>query len=852
MKEAESTKPGIAGWGRVAFRGHVLGLVGGWTLVIGASLTVDLIGESQGAVSSAKQALFASYQQVLFRHWMERHGGVCGPENIRDATTVCMDSGAREISTTSGRRLRLVNPAEVSRNVFGSLDGENTIHGHVTSLTPLDRRNAPDEWEAAALKFIARGSQEVSGVNRVDGRNYLRLIRPLITGAGCLQCHGAQGYRLGDIRGGVTVVLPLAPFEADARERKIPITLGHGGIWAAGMVGLLCMSVRLRKKIAILEQTRRALWESESRYRTLVEESPLGIYRTTLDGRIMFANQALLNMLGYSSRVEFEGMSLEDVVAPGSARAEFSGGIEPSGGVRGFRTSWRRRDGSFMEIRETATTIAQCNGALACQQGVVEDITDQARAAERLHQSEERFRNLVEGAPAGIFVVEDGRFQYLNPAALAIFGATSPDQLIGRPVLEQIHPGHRGAVAARIQAMVNKGLAAPALEEIYLRMDSTCVPVEVSAVPLSREKLDLAVVFFSDITQRKAAEAERERLSRLIELSHDAIVTGDANRVIRSWNRGAEEMYGWTEADAIGKELPSLVRTSFDPWLQIDTIAQRDDQWEGEIEHEHRDGERILVDSRQVLLRDATGRKVGILEINRDITQRRQAEDRLVEAVRQLEAGLAEKRVLLQEIHHRVKNNLAVTASLLSMKADGSGAEARLALQESQRRVHAIALVHEQLYCHDRLDRINFAEYARKLLEGLYYTFNIDHRRIVLDMDLDPIELSIKSAVPCALILNELLTNALKYAFNDGRSGRILVSFSQPEPGFCELAVEDDGVGLPTGVLGGQYGSLGFRIVGILSKQLNGSIEQRDSQGTCIVLRFPATNTRVAVASCHR
>jgi len=220
--------------------------------------------------------------------------------------------------------------------------------------------------------------------------------------------------------------------------------------------------------------------------------------------------------------------------------------------------------------------------------------------------------------------------------------------------------------------------------------------------------------------------------------------------------------------------------------------------------------------------------------------ERRNAEEALRETVDRLQSALDEKTVLLKEVHHRVKNNLAVVSSLLALKADATGdRKARLALAESQQRVQSIALVHEHLYGTDSLGRINFAEYARELVQGVRSAFAVGDRFIGLDFELEPIELSIELAVPCALILNELLSNAFKYAFADGQTGQIRISFRQPEPGRCELAVEDDGVGLPPGRLGAQNKSLGLRIVRILTNQLNGSIEQKERPGTRIVLRFP-------------
>jgi PAS domain S-box-containing protein len=369
----------------------------------------------------------------------------------------------------------------------------------------------------------------------------------------------------------------------------------------------------------------------------------------------------------------------------------------------------------------------------------------------------------------------------------------------------------------------------------------------VSTTALKLDNLNKVLVCAQDITERKQAEValarqrdELQRQAELINLSHDAIVTADANRVIRGWNRGAEEMYGWTEAEAVGNVMHLFLRTGgCNSIAQNGEVFSREDQWDGELEHIRRDGQPIRVESRQVILRNAAGLDIRILEINRDITHRRRAEDALNRTVRQLESALAEKTVLLQEIHHRVKNNLAVTASLLSMKADGCGPEAKLALDESQQRIHSIALVHEHLYSSERLDRIDIGEYARELAQGVYSASGGENRGIGLDLELDPIELGIERAVPCALILNELLSNAFKYAFPGGRTGRILVSFRRPEPGCCELAVEDDGVGLPAGALGGQNKSLGLRIVAILTSQLDGSLEQKACPGTRIVLRFP-------------
>jgi PAS domain S-box-containing protein len=211
--------------------------------------------------------------------------------------------------------------------------------------------------------------------------------------------------------------------------------------------------------------------------------------------------------------------------------------------------------------------------------------------------------------------------------------------------------------------------------------------------------------------------------------------------------------------------------------------------------------------------------------------------------VRQLEAALAEKTVLLKEVHHRVKNNLAVISSLLSMQAETHGnSDAKAALAQSQRRVRSMALIHEHLYGNDHLDRVNFAEYARQLVSEMYAAFAGESERISLKVAVEPIEVGLDRAVPCALILNELLSNAFKHAFPGERKGEIRISFRESEPGQLELAIQDDGIGSPAGQGEGKTKSLGLSIVRILATQLDGTLEHESCAGTRFVLRFPAAS----------
>lgn len=204
-----------------------------------------------------------------------------------------------------------------------------------------------------------------------------------------------------------------------------------------------------------------------------------------------------------------------------------------------------------------------------------------------------------------------------------------------------------------------------------------------------------------------------------------------------------------------------------------------------------------------------------------------------------LAQSLAEKEVLIQEVHHRVKNNLAVIASLLRMQASRSeDASVATALQESQHRVESMALIHEQLYTNGNLGEVDLAEHASLLAASLFHAYGVDPARISWRVAVDPLPLGVDQAIPAGLILNELISNAIKHAFPDNRSGSVLIEGSRGG-GRIDLAVEDDGIGVPPGVESARAGSLGMQIIQILAKQLKGTFAVNCGTPARFKISFP-------------
>jgi two-component sensor histidine kinase len=231
------------------------------------------------------------------------------------------------------------------------------------------------------------------------------------------------------------------------------------------------------------------------------------------------------------------------------------------------------------------------------------------------------------------------------------------------------------------------------------------------------------------------------------------------------------------------------------------------------------------------LFNDAAGRRL-LGGISVDITEQKAAERALSEA-------LAAKDVLLREVHHRVKNNLQTISSLLNMQAELlPDLTARQALRDAQRRVHSMALIHEQMYGDRHTDEVNFAEYARRLACDLFDSFGAEAGRVRLRLVLEPVSLPMDQMIPCSLILNELITNSLKYAFPGDRVGEICVSLRCEPSEIVTIAVADNGIGLPVGMAGKRLESLGTRIVDLLTGQLGGSLNRHSAHGVSSTVTF--------------
>lgn len=471
----------------------------------------------------------------------------------------------------------------------------------------------------------------------------------------------------------------------------------------------------------------------------------------------------------------------------------------------------------------------------------IEDVT------ERHEQAESRYQRMFETAKDGMMIcdVETETIIDVNPFFLELLGLQR-DRVIGRRLTElsafQTAPDAAAIIAEAAASEIVRR------DELSLQgANGRAVQADLVANRYVLGSRQVVQINLRDVTARNYAVRElRESEARFrlfVENVHDhALFQLDPNGLVSSWNVGAERLLGYTEQEIVGQPFERIFTHSDvaagSPLNEMENArkngASLEERW-----HLRKDGSIFFATGVLTCIRDSSGRIHGFSEIMRDITESHRAEIRLKDQEQKLRASLAEKDVLLKEIHHRVKNNLQIIASLLDLQSEFlDQADSKAVLLEMKTRVRSIAAIHELLYKAADFSRIEFRPFVEKLAQDVIAVHRRHASQVEIEFDAESVLLDMTQAVPCGLIVNELLTNAFKHAFPEGHSGKIRVSFGSDGKNW-RLEVSDDGIGLPANIDLANVNSMGFQLIQLLAQQLGSSLDVIREAGTRFVLRFP-------------
>jgi PAS domain S-box-containing protein len=593
------------------------------------------------------------------------------------------------------------------------------------------------------------------------------------------------------------------------------------------------------------EELRRAQAELEAareRYFSFYDLAPVGYATVSEKGMILEANLTTATLLGVAkSEVLKKPLSHSILKEDEDIYYLHINQLIKTATPQTWELRMVKANGTEFWVRLLATPVRDTNGEQElCI--VLIDITDRKRAEEAAEKSDERYAMTL-------VAVDDGLWDWNIPSGKAFF-STAYYSILGYEDGEFpadydtwrriVHPDDIDSVEQVLQQSTQSGK----VFSIDLRMKMKSgewrwVCTRGKAVELDADgKTQRMVGTLSDITERKQAEGQLREISRRFHLAAASAKAGvwdwnlHTNEMI--WDERMYELYGLTHDD-----FPGGIQ-AWERGLHSDDASRAIEECQAALRGErvfdtefrinHPDGTVVYIKANGLVMRDEKGTPLRMIGLNIDISERKKAEEKIQNL-------LKEKELLLHEVHHRIKNNMNIMMSLLSLQADTvAGSPAEITLRDAGNRVRSMHVLYDKLYRSDNFGQISVKIYLTHLLDQIVDTFP-NRDLITMDKQIDDFVLDASKLTPLGIIVNELLTNIMKYAFAGKNGGLITVSASLKDK-HATVVVQDDGVGIPDSVDIGSSGGFGLQLVGMCTQQLEGTIRIERVNGTKCVLEF--------------
>ena len=615
---------------------------------------------------------------------------------------------------------------------------------------------------------------------------------------------------------------------------------------------LASLNDELQSAIRVREKITHMLEESTTMQSAILNSANASIISTEPNGIIRTVNATAERWLKFSEDELIGKCNLTTLHDPAEIQNR-SGSLDKTVGNPGFETlvacskskdesewSYLRKNGSRFPVSLSVTALYDEKGVVTGYLHIARDITERKQAENALHESESNLRSFFNSASIMMGIIEIVNTDIVHVsdnAASARFFRMPPESMRGRRASEIGLPQwiidiwSRNSRRSERTGYPVKFEYAHRIHEVTLQLSVTVAFIEVTPSGYARFSY-----IAEDISDRKRSQEALQRFAAILEATTDFVAIADKSGRTLFLNKAGRKMTGWGENEDITK----FNLSSFHPkwaWVLIQkegiTSAIKEDVWHAETAILNRSNQTEIPVSQVILSHKSSDGSVEFIStIIRDITERKLAEEKI-------RGSLQEKEILLKEIHHRVKNNMQVVSSILQLQSGYIKDPIALAMfQECRDRIQSMALIHERLYQSSDLAQIDFAEYIRSLVSMLLYSHRPSGLELRSEVDIHAISLDLDTAIPIGLIVNELVINALKYAFKDRNQGIIKIGLQLVDELQYELEISDNGCGIPEDFDISKATSLGLRLVKILSKQIGGTLSVINQNGSHFKIKF--------------
>ncbi len=851
-----------------------------WSLVIAVFCGWDIYQNYHTEYVNAVAVAMNSYHKdTIYRRWVAMRGGVYVA--VSEETPPNPDLAhlpERDITTPTGRKLTLVNPAYMTRQVHELDFSTYGIRGHITSLKPLRKENAPDGWERTALQQFERGSKEFYSLENIAGEPFLRYMHPLVTEGGCLKCHAHQGYKLGDVRGGLSVSVLWTPY-LERFKSRLPITVtGHFGVWLLGMAGFMAFRSRQQRYISRqealvvdLQLHEIKLADSNERFKRLFEESP-DAYVLFTNGVVSGANRAAVALIR-DEMPRFLGQSLD----------YFSPQFQPNGqlsrdaadvhiqktlerGVHTFEWLFRRQDGSVFHGEVTLSVMELENQAVLFAS--IRDTSVRIRF-------ETQLKAITDSASDAIVMMGPlGAITFWNPAAERMFGY-SVEEAVGRNLHSLVAPeSYRAAHRDRFPEFQRTGRGAAIGKRVQLvaqRKNGEQIDVELSISAIQLEGGWHATGIIRDITEYKQLEKIRESeqfirttlnglgLYVCVIDSHGAIIITN-----EGWDSFIESMLSRnTPASASSHYLEVCRLLCSEGWGGYDGIVEaingvitgESDGYSGEFPVQATDGECWF-------LLNARGFSLGGIHYtvvsHEDISPLKFAIIEMNEARESAHAANQVKSTFLATMSHEIRTPLSGVIGMTDVLLDTELNDEQREFTEMIRRSgHNLLTVVNDILDFSKIEagrlEIEIIDFdLRSALEQTTELLSLSAREkgLELSLQIHPSVSSFLRGDPGRLgqIITNLVGNAIKFTPKGDITVKVSVRSEQDDAATILFEICDTGIGIPADRLGAlfspftqvdgstsrKYGGtgLGLSICKLLTELMGGKIGATSQVGS--------------------